>query len=49
MDGVVSLSAAGKVVEDEWLKTALIRPNVGLDSFIIMPDHLHGIILLHPP
>ena len=33
-------------VQEEWLRTATIRPNVRLDAFVIMPNHLHGIIVL---
>ena len=36
----------GKIVRDEWNKTAIIRQYVKLDEFIIMPNHIHGIIQL---
>ena len=42
--GMVSLSRWGAVVEEEWLRTAELRPSVDLDEFVIMPDHLHGIV-----
>lgn len=45
-DGSVTLSPAGRVVQVEWLRTALLRPGVGLDAYVVMPDHLHGILLL---
>ena len=38
------LNEFGDIVETEWLKTPNIRNNVKLDEFIIMPNHLHGII-----
>ncbi len=40
----VYLSEIGKIVFAEWLKTPQIRSYVLLDDFIIMPNHLHGII-----
>jgi putative transposase len=40
----MQLNALGKIVEEEWQKTAAIRKNVLLDAFICMPDHIHGII-----
>jgi putative transposase len=42
------LSEIGKIVEAEWIKTPEIRPdmNLKLDSFIVMPDHFHGIIII---
>ncbi len=44
--GRVVLNEVGKIVEDEWLKTPIIRPYVELDEFVIMPNHLHGIIII---
>lgn len=38
------LSDVGRIVDDEWKKTAIIRPYVSLDEYVIMPDHFHGII-----
>jgi len=42
------LNELGMVVEAEWLKTKSLRTNVELDYFVIMPNHLHGIIILNP-
>ena len=42
----MQLSPFGLVVETEWLQTAVVRPNVELDEFVIMPNHVHGIIVL---
>ena len=39
-------NAIGKIVMDEWLRTADLRSNVGLDAFVVMPNHLHGIIVI---
>ena len=38
------LNQIGKIVEQEWLKSAQMRPNLKLDEWIIMPNHLHGIV-----
>jgi putative transposase len=40
----MQLNALGKIVQEEWQKTAAIRNNVVLDAFICMPNHVHGII-----
>lgn len=45
-DDRVYLSEIGKIIFDEWLKTPKLRPNVFLDDFIIMPNHIHGIIVI---
>lgn len=41
------LSDIGKIIYDEWYKSAEIRPNILLDEFIIMPNHIHGIIIIN--
>ena len=48
-DGPVRLSAIGRIVVDEWQKTADIRPYVELDEFVVMPNHIHGIVIIKPP
>ncbi len=46
-DDSMVLSEIGKMVEQYWLEIPARFPNVTLDIFVIMPDHLHGIIFLH--
>ncbi len=46
INGEMQLNAYGKIVENEWLKTPTIRPYVLLDKYIIMPNHIHGIIII---
>jgi REP element-mobilizing transposase RayT len=45
-DGEMIFNECGKIVNDEWFKTAEIRKNVELstDEFVAMPNHIHGII-----
>ena len=42
--GKIVLKPAGVIANEEWLATPLIRPNIEIDEFIIMPNHIHGII-----
>jgi len=46
INGEMKLNGWGKIVREEWLRTETVRPNVKLGTFIIMPNHLHGIIHL---
>ncbi|MEQ8756109.1 MAG: transposase [Coleofasciculus sp. G1-WW12-02] len=46
IQGNMYLSPLGRIVKNEWYRTAVVRPNVELDAFVIMPNHLHGIIVL---
>ena len=43
-DNVPKLSVAGKLIEKEWLNLPNRYNNIYLDEYIIMPNHLHGII-----
>ena len=40
----IRLSAFGEIVRDEWLASADIRREIRLDEFVVMPNHLHGIV-----
>jgi putative transposase len=42
----VSMNGYGDIVREEWLRTAIIRPGIILDEFVIMPNHIHGIIFI---
>ncbi|MEP6646678.1 MAG: transposase [Saprospiraceae bacterium] len=42
--GKMILSEFGQIAFDNWYQTPLIRPNVELGEFVVMPDHIHGII-----
>ncbi|MDY6853137.1 MAG: transposase [Thermodesulfobacteriota bacterium] len=46
VDGRILLNDQGKIVENEWLKTPKIRPNIAIDEYVIMPNHVHGIIVI---
>jgi putative transposase len=46
INGVMRLNELGKIVSDYWCGVPGHFPNVELDDFIIMPDHMHGIIIL---
>lgn len=41
------LSQTGIIVHDFWLAIPSHYPHITLDEFIIMPDHLHGIIIIN--
>ena len=43
-NGEMTLNAVGELARDEWTRTSEIRPNVQMNVFVIMPNHLHGII-----
>ncbi len=40
----VRLTQLGGIVTDEWRRSALIRSEITSDAFVVMPDHVHGIV-----
>ncbi|WP_107788026.1 transposase [Nitrosomonas ureae] len=46
VDGVMVLNTAGQIVEKCWGAIPEHFPQVTLDEFVIMPNHVHGIITI---
>lgn len=46
VDEEMRLSSIGEIVAEEWLRTADLRERVDLDAWAIMPNHLHGIVVI---
>lgn len=44
-DGEAILSTAGEIVAEEWLKIPENHPRATLDAWVVMPDHMHGILI----
>ena len=47
IDGEMMLNTLGCIVQEEWERTPLVRPYVQLDAFVVMPNHVHGILFLN--
>ena len=45
-DGEMRVDGYGEVVRDEWLRSVQIRREIELDAFVVMPNHLHGIVVI---
>ncbi len=46
INGELQLNKPGIIAEEEWQNTTEIRKNISLGAFIIMPNHIHGIIII---
>ncbi len=46
-DGKMQLSKIGKTAQQYWLEIPKHYPMVKLDEFIVMPNHIHGIIVIN--
>jgi putative transposase len=44
--GEMRLNAYGEIARMEWLKTAVVRREIEMDEFVIMPNHIHAIITI---
>jgi REP element-mobilizing transposase RayT len=40
------LNRCGRIVHDEWLRSADVRMELRLDGFVVMPNHIHGIVFI---
>lgn len=46
VDGEMKLNISGEIAKSSWLSITRHFANVELDEFVIMPNHLHGIIII---
>ncbi len=46
INGKMQLNEYGEIADTCWQKIPQIRTNVSLDAHIIMPNHVHGILVL---
>lgn len=47
--GCVLLSPAGEMVKAVWEETPQRFPGVEVDTFVVMPNHFHGVVIIRPP
>ncbi|HXF70107.1 MAG TPA: transposase [Thermoflexus sp.] len=48
VDGEMELNDAGQMVAEQWQALPERFPHIRMDAFVVMPNHLHGIILIEP-
>jgi REP element-mobilizing transposase RayT len=44
--GIMYLNQYGQIVRDEWEKSAIIRVEIELGEYVIMPNHMHAIVFI---
>lgn len=49
LDGSVNLSSIGAYAAACWREIPVHHPGVTIDEFIVMPNHIHGIIVISGP
>jgi putative transposase len=48
-NGIMHRDEYGQIVAEEWLKSAEIRQEIELGEWVIMPNHIHGIVIIDRP
>ena len=43
----MKLNELGRLVAEEWQSTAAVRPSVEVDLYVVMPNHVHGLLLFY--
>lgn len=46
VDGEMQLNLAGRMVQRVWEEMPVFYPGVETDAFVVMPNHIHGIVVL---
>lgn len=46
VNGIMNQNEYGQIVAEEWLKSADIRQEIGFGEWVIMPNHIHGIVII---
>lgn len=46
VNGEMVLNPLGQSAQEEWQRSAELRPSLTLDSFVVMPNHVHGVLFL---
>ncbi len=46
VDGAMTLNDAGRMVETAWAELSERFPRLVIDEFMVMPNHVHGIIVI---
>jgi putative transposase len=47
IDGEMHLSTFGQIAQREWERLPKRFKHIELGAFVVMPDHIHGIIIIH--
>ena len=49
VQGRMVLNPLGRIVAEEWRRSEELRDTIVLDAFVVMPNHVHGIVCIVPP
>ncbi len=44
--GSVALNPSGRIAFEEWRRSTAVREEIEPDAFVVMPNHVHGVVLI---
>jgi REP-associated tyrosine transposase len=47
VNGEMRLNDIGRIVREEWNNIPTVRPEIEVDEYVVMPNHLHGIVIIN--
>lgn len=47
-DGQMQLSDAGRIIQSVWYALPQFYEDIELDAFVVMPNHVHGVVVIGP-
>ena len=47
VNGQMRLNQYGEIVAEQWQKSAVIRQEIELDTWVVMPNHFHGVVIIN--
>jgi putative transposase len=47
VDGEMQLNELGQIAAHEWARSADIRQEIEFDAWVVMPNHIHGIVMIN--
>jgi putative transposase len=48
VEGEMDLNDIGQMVQSIWIQMTNHYPNCQVDAFVVLPNHVHGIIVIEP-
>jgi putative transposase len=46
VDGEMRANACGRIVQDELARTPIVRPEMQIDAWVVMPNHVHVVVCI---
>ncbi len=46
LEGEVVLNSFGEIASEEWRRSMGLRAEVDSDAFVVMPNHIHGVVVI---